>query len=113
MSSRTQQTEPFVFKYKAQAYSANYYMKQLQRIKEQVRDNYTPRTWKEAECVCLLSSEYSIQEIADRLQCSRSTIEKMLHTLRKRWKVKTNIGLVRLFIQNDMIQHYRIEATLR
>jgi DNA-binding CsgD family transcriptional regulator len=50
---------------------------------------------KERQCLRFLLQEYSNRDIGIQLNCSSSAVEKIIFTLRKKFKVKKNIGLIR------------------
>ena len=50
---------------------------------------------KERQCLALILQEYSHKDISHTLNCSLSSIEKIISNLRKKFNVKKNTGLVR------------------
>ena len=58
-------------------------------------------SYRERACLKLLLQEYSVREIATKLTLSLSLVEKSLRSLRKKFKVKRNIGLVKVATQCD------------
>lgn len=63
---------------------------------------------KEKQCLDLILKEYSHKDIGHILNCSLSTIEKIISNLRKKFNVKKNTGLVREAIRCGFDDHFLI-----
>jgi len=61
---------------------------------------------KEKQCLDLVLKEYSHKDIGHALNCSLSTIEKILSNLRKKFNVKKNAGLVREAIRHGFDDYF-------
>jgi DNA-binding CsgD family transcriptional regulator len=76
----------------------SYYQALVKHTSKNIKQNQTvlPKLdEKERKCLRFLLQECSNDEIGIQLNCSPSAVEKIIFTLRKKFHVRKNIGLVR------------------